>query len=577
MGASSESSEPLYDSETISANNSFAAAQRAKYNSFKVFKPPFVLALFVMMNFWTYYDRGCMATAISSIRSDPSIAGSNPVSQTDAGFLVSVFMVGFLVASPLFAGLGGVLSAKSIIICGLVTWCAACFVTGVMHGFWGLLITRAFVGVGEAAYAGYTVTMVDNMAPPHLRTLWIGIFYAMIPVGTAIGMAMGGVLSSAANTPKISGWRWCFLTEVIPMAFVVAAMCFLPKEYNPVKDPKAAETAAAAGIEDGADAEDDEHKRLTVNDATADEANAAAAATGGAPAPEGDDFVPLPTAVKRLATNIDYVCLVLGYGTYTFVLGAISVWAVSMMTEGPLGVTKITASLFLGGATAFTGLLGSLAGGIAVDKMGGSLGLQGVYKCSLFNVGLIAVSVPCGLIALMTPNFALFAVFFIIAVFTLFAITAPTNSAILTVVPKNLRTYAITCSITLMHAVGDVPSPVIAGAISDAFNDGCSQWDHANKTVCEAGRTTGGPMCVYVKGDEKSHTDPYCTNEYQLRNALAIVFAVIALAIPAFGVPAWRNRKKFGTAEDAERERNRERAALVPRDSLSLRNFTEHE
>jgi hypothetical protein len=82
-------------------------------------------------------------------------------------------------------------------------------------------------------------------------------------------------------------------------------------------------------------------------------------------------------------------------------------------------------------------------------------------------------------------------------------------------------------------------------------------------------------MCVYVPGDEKSHTDPFCTNEYQLRNALAIIFAVIALAIPAFGVPAWRNRKKFGTAEDAERER--ERATLINRDTMSLRNFTEHE
>ena len=465
MPSSSRSSGHIFDHESA-ANGSFALAEarRLKFNSFRVFRPRFVLALFVLMNFLTYYDRGCMATAIASIRTDHSIAGDHPISQTQAGLLVSIFMVGFLIASPLFAGLGGVLSAKTIIIIGLATWSVAVVVTGVMRGFYGLLITRAFVGVGEAAYVGYTVTMVDNMAPPHLRTLWIGIFYSMIPVGTAMGMAMGGILSQEANVGNLSGWRMCFLTEVGPMLVVVGAMCFLPAAYNPLKDT----TKPAPHLDDN------EEQRVAAAGIAAHADDAAAASNAAVQQIAGDEFVPLPTAVKLLMCNLDYVLLVFAYGMYTFVLGAVSVWAVSMMTQGPLKQTTIHASIFLGGTTAFTGLVGSLLGGVVVDKLGGSIGLQGVYKCSVVNAVLIAISVPCGMVSLAATSFALFAIFLIIAVFALMSITAPVNSSILTVVPKSLRTYAITLSITLMHSIGDVPSPIIAGAISDAFDDGCS-------------------------------------------------------------------------------------------------------
>jgi MFS family permease len=549
-GSSADSSERLvYDSETISNPSMILAeARRAKYYSFRVFKPPFVLGLFVMMNFWTYYDRGCMSTAIGTIRTDPTIAGDGKtISETEAGLLGSVFMVGFLVASPLFTGLGGVISAKVIIMVGLLTWCVAVVVTGIMHGFYGLLITRAFVGVGEAAYAGYTVTMVDNMAPPHLRTLWIGIYYAMIPVGTALGMAMGGILSDKASTDSMAGWRLCFLTEVAPMSLVVLAMAFLPNEYNPVRDPREAKQAEASAALNG-------------------DRDAAPGTTTAA----ADEFVPLPVALKRLLKNPDYMLLVFGYGMYTFVVGAVAMWSVSMLQVGPLKLSTVTASLFLGGATAFTGLAGSLVGGIMVDKLGGSLGLQGVYKCAAINAVLVAISLPCGLIALIVTEFSIFAVFFIISVFALFAITAPVNSAILTVVPRNLRTYAISLSITFMHALGDVPSPPIAGAIADAFNEGCSTHNH-NEIACR--NSTNAKDCVWQTNSSK-YTDAYCTNEYQLRNSLMIIYVFISLAIPAYAVVAVRNRRRFGTADDP---REPEQESLIARSDLSLKNFQQHE
>jgi len=56
----------------------------------------------------------------------------------------------------------------------------------------------------------------------------------------------------------------------------------------------------------------------------------------------------------------------------------------------------------------------------------------------------------------------------VVAEILLFASTGPINSAVLNVVPPTDRATAVALSIFAIHVLGDVPSPVIIGAISDA-------------------------------------------------------------------------------------------------------------
>lgn len=454
--------------------------------------PRVVLALFTLVNFITYYDRGVMSSSLSSIRSDSSIAGDDgTISDTKGGFIVSAFMVGFMLTCPLFAALGGTFTAKRIIVAGLLVWAGACVMSGFSHGYGMLLVARMFVGVGEAAYAGYTVTIIDNIAPKESRTRWIGTFYSMIPVGTAIGMAGGGVISTDGGVGSIAGWRVAFFTEVVASIPIILLVGFLPNKYNPT-------TVASKGA--------------AANDASHDR----------------EEFVSLPAAAKALITNIRFVLVVFGYGMYVFVTGAIAVWAISMLTEGPLHLSTVPASLLMGGATALTGVCGSIAGGLFVDRMGGSQGIRGTMKCQLFNVGMMCISVPCGLIALTANSLWLFIVFFVISVFSLFAVTAPVNASILTVVPSNLRTYAISFSVFAIHLMGDFPSPTVAGSLSDKFANGCP--DLTNVTCT----SVPSQNCRWVPPAD--HEEGSCVNIYQLRNALAIVYCFLLFAIPAWAV-----------------------------------------
>jgi MFS family permease len=460
----------------------------------RIITPRFVLAMFTLVNFITYYDRGAIAACLSDIRSDPSIAGAGEgtISEAKGGFIVSAFMVGFMVTCPLFASLGSRFTAKQIILCGLVVWACACVATAFAHGYAMILMARMFVGVGEAAYAGFTVTIIDNIAPKPSRTLWIGTFYSMIPVGTAIGMAAGGIISSDGGFGSVAGWRVVFVSEVVAALPIMLFVCFLPDRYNPQK----------------------------------------AAASDGSIVPPNDlanpkSSIDLKTAVKALLRNPEYLLVVFGYGMYVFVVGAIAVWAITMLVQGPMRLSNVAASSVVGGATALTGVFGSVAGGLFVDKMGGSQGLQGTLKCQKFDMLMIAICVPTGLVALFAEKLFLFGIFFVISVFALFAVTAPVNASILTVVPLNLRTYAISFSVFAIHAMGDFPSPALSGAISDQFGNGCP--DLKTNTTC---LQDPGQDCVWIPQHKLDNA--YCANKYQLRNALSIVFAMLVLAIPAW-------------------------------------------
>ena len=56
----------------------------------------------------------------------------------------------------------------------------------------------------------------------------------------------------------------------------------------------------------------------------------------------------------------------------------------------------------------------------------------------------------------------------VVAEVLLFVSTGPVNSAIVNAVPPGRRASAVALSIFAIHLLGDVPSPPILGAISDA-------------------------------------------------------------------------------------------------------------
>jgi MFS family permease len=90
-----------------------------------------------------------------------------------------------------------------------------------------LLTARTFIGIGEAGYAPGGTAMIAGLYPQEKRSWMTGLWNASIPLGSAIGIALGGII--AANW----GWRHAFGLVAIP-GLIVAIMFFFVKDYKTV-------------------------------------------------------------------------------------------------------------------------------------------------------------------------------------------------------------------------------------------------------------------------------------------------------------------------------------------------------
>eukprot|EP01059_Diplonema_ambulator_P004068 TRINITY_DN13760_c0_g1_i1.p1 TRINITY_DN13760_c0_g1~~TRINITY_DN13760_c0_g1_i1.p1 ORF type:complete len:555 (+),score=80.63 TRINITY_DN13760_c0_g1_i1:105-1667(+) len=454
------------------------------------------LGVFMAVNFLSYYDRGAVAGALTEIKKDSHFVKSNgeELSDAKAGMIVSAFMMGFMVLSPIFASLGGVVKPPYIVVTGLATWVVACLLTSMSNTYWMLVCSRCLIGVGEAAYCGFIPTMIDDIAPKEKRTLWIGLYFAMIPVGMAAGMASGGVLSSSSGFWGLSGWQTVFLTELFPMVPLAVILLKLPGELG-----RGTHSPTNRGT-----------KLQTVN---CDDPDSFSDYQSAAPAPYPSGL----TALRSLVTNPLFMLTCLGYAMYTFVIGGISAWGIVYLQQGPLHMGSAAASMCFGGITAVAGLGGTAAGGWFVDSLGGSKGHEGMIKCHRFNIANVALSIPAGIVAFLMKVRGLFFPICFISEVALFATTAPINSVVLETVPPEMRAYAMAFSIFIIHAAGDFPSPLLIGAVSDARGSGCGS--HRNEEDCNAD----------IK-NSCSWADDTCRNETQLRDAMLLVFAMLTLA-----------------------------------------------
>ena len=86
----------------------------------------------------------------------------------------------------------------------MLIWSVATFSSGLAPTLTAFLAVRALVGVGEASYAVVTPSLLSDFYPTERRGRAMSIFYAAIPLGSAVGFALGGVLGQHL------GWRPAF-------------------------------------------------------------------------------------------------------------------------------------------------------------------------------------------------------------------------------------------------------------------------------------------------------------------------------------------------------------------------------
>ncbi|PSC73072.1 putative sphingolipid transporter spinster-like protein 2 [Micractinium conductrix] len=401
--------------------------------------PGRLLAFFCTICLFIYLDRGMIASngvngsAAAEGHPASGIQGDFALTLFEDGLLPAAFMIGLLASSPIFAEASKHHNAFRLIGIGLAVWTVAAAGCGLAPGFGTLLVCRAAVGVGEASFVALAAPFIDDNAPPQHKTLWLGLFYCCIPTGYAFGYIFGGLVGGAL------GWRAAFLLEAAAMLpFVAFCLRAPPISLCGVGAISGGGGGASAAPRPGAGA--------------GPRPPLAARLRAGAAAAAADLRVLLRHAV--------YVWTVGGMTAYTAVLGAFAFYGPRAGQE-VFGISPERADLTFGAITVVTGTLGTLAGGLLLDRVGASM-----RNALLLCAGGIAVGSALAIVAFAaSTTFTLFALTFAAAELAMFGSQAPSNAVCLWSVPPGLRPFAMSMSVVAIHVLGDVPSPPLLGAL----------------------------------------------------------------------------------------------------------------
>jgi len=83
-------------------------------------------------------------------------------------------------------------------------WSLATLACALAASYNQMFAARFFVGVGEAAYGSVGIALILSIFPAHMRSTLASAFMAGGPVGSVVGMALGGIVATQF------GWRWSF-------------------------------------------------------------------------------------------------------------------------------------------------------------------------------------------------------------------------------------------------------------------------------------------------------------------------------------------------------------------------------
>ena len=365
--------------------------------------PRTALALLTALNLLNYIDRSVLFAVQDLVKAE--------FHRSDAAFglLTSVFFIFYMCAAPFMGPLSLRFSRKRVIVAGALVWSVATLLTAVTKNFDELLIRHTLVGIGEASFVILSPTFVADMFPVEKRGRVMGVFYLALPVGTALGYLLGGVMGPTY------GWRAPFYVGAAPGVLLALLLLFIPEPPLGQFDAPESKT------------------------------------------PERD-------TLKSLLRNPAFLTATLGMAMMTFALGGLQVWMPTFLHRAH-GYSLLDANIIFGLSTISNGLVASLAGGWISDRL--------LRRTKSAHYLVSAVSLGLGIPAMCVALFASgrpMVVGIFVAEFLLLLNTGPLNAAVINSVGPHVRAAALAVNIFIFHLLGDVPSPALIGYMSDKYS-----------------------------------------------------------------------------------------------------------
>ena len=367
-------------------------------------------ALFLLLgiNLFNYIDRQILAALEPDIRAT-FFAPGDVNAMTKTGLLGDAFFVTYMLSAPVLGLLADRFSRWVIVGSAVILWSLASGGSGLAATFAILFATRICVGIGEGGYGPAAPTILADFFSIETRGRMMAIFYAAIPVGSALGYVIGGLVGAHL------GWRWAFYL-VTPPGLLLGLLCFLQREPR-------------AGV----------HRPVQQS-----------------PRRSLRDYV-------RLFRTRSYLINCIAQTLFTFVTGGLGFWVSAYLryrNQSPdAGMT------IFGLITVVAGLVSTLLGGVVADR------LRSRLAGSYFWVSGVGMLLACPFfVATLYIPFPMAWIPMFFAIFFLFVNTGPSNTALANVSLPAVRATAFAVNILVVHALGDVQAFWLLGYIGGHTN-----------------------------------------------------------------------------------------------------------
>lgn len=139
-----------------------------------------------------------------------------------------------------------------LVAAGVALWSIATAASGLVRGFFGLLVARMSVGVGEAVLSPSAMSMIADSFPPEKRGRPVGVYSAALSLGAGLASLIGAAVLTWAKASQgielpivgaVKPWQFAFI--VVGLPGVLLALLFLlvpepPRQRAAGEGPKPA-------------------------------------------------------------------------------------------------------------------------------------------------------------------------------------------------------------------------------------------------------------------------------------------------------------------------------------------------
>lgn len=367
-----------------------------------------LLGMMTGLNVLNFVDRQLIASLA------PLLIAELHLTRSQIGLLVGFAFVVFYTLVGMALGVAADRwSRRAIIAWGLALWSAMTAVSGAARSFLHLAVPRVCVGLGEATLTPAALSMLGDAFPARRLGLATGIYYAGLPIGTALSLGVAGWVA-----PRY-GWRVCFYGFGL-IGLLAAGLLFA------VREP--ARRVLTAGQVKGSPS-----LGAIVGDLR-----------------------------KALAERPSLGLVMLGGAALAYASAA-ALHGITWLVQ-ERGFAFATAAYLAGLMTVTSGFLGNVAAGWMADwcarRWRGGRSLSLVLLTLFFAPFSVAFF-------LLPPTSPLFYVCWFVSAASTVAYFGPVFSAVQELAPAHVRSSAVAFGLLVMNLLGVGPGPWITGMIGD--------------------------------------------------------------------------------------------------------------